>query len=144
MTPFARPIAPFDRPAVAPAPSLSELLRDCPAIRALWSLDHPPGDTGLPPGRSRLLAFADLATLRHLRMREDLHRTGVELLVVLDGNRFESAWGSCRRSGPLGGWAWRQTSARVAYYDEVRRNERGGEGGNVVRVRRKALLLCQQ
>ena len=141
MTPFAPPVASVDRPSIAPTPFISGLLLGCLEIRSLWSLDHSAGDTCLQPGRSQLLAFADLATLRHLRIREDLHRTDVALLVVIDGDGFESAWGSCRLSGSLSRWAWRQISAHEAYYEEARRED---EAGNVVRVRRKALLLWQQ
>ena len=146
MTPFAQSgaLASAGRPSIAPTPFISELLVACPEIRSLWSLDHSASDTCLQPGRSQLLAFADLATLRHLRIREDLHRTDVALLVVVDGDGFESAWGSCRLSGSLSRWAWRQISAHEAYYEEARWEERASEAGNVVRVRRKALLLWQQ
>jgi hypothetical protein len=144
MTPFAQPVASVPRSSIAPTPFVSELLLGCLDIRSLWSLDHSPGDTCLHPGRSQLLAFADLATLRHLRMRENLHRSDVELLVVVDGDGFESAWGPCRLSGSLSRWAWRQISAQEAYYEEARWDQRGHETGNVVRLRRKALLLWQQ
>ena len=146
MTPFAQSVAvaSVGGPSIAPTPFISELLRGCLEIRSLWSLDHPAGDTCLQPGHSQLLAFADLATLRQLRIREDLHRTDVALWVVVDGDGFESAWGSCRLSGSLSRWAWRQISAHEAYYEEARWDERRPETGNVVRVRRKALLLWQQ
>ena len=65
-------------------------------------------------------------------------------MVVVDGDGFESAWGPCRLSGSLSRWAWRQISAHEAYYEEARWDERAREAGNVVRVRRKALLLWQQ
>ena len=146
MTPFAQSVAvtSVGHPSIAPTPFIAALLLGCLDIRSLWSLDHSAGDTCLQPGRSQLLAFADLATLRHLRIREDLHRTDVALLVVVDGDDFESAWGSCRLSGSLSRWAWRQISAHEAYYEEARWEERTREAGNVVRVRRKALLIWQQ
>jgi hypothetical protein len=36
-------------------------------------------------------------TLAHLRKREDLRCREVSLLVVVDGDRFENAWGLCAR-----------------------------------------------
>ena len=83
-------------------------------------------------------------TLAHLRKREDLHCTEISLLVVVDGDRFENAWGPSCLSGSLARWAWRQVSAHEAYYDEARWVAPDGDGGNVVRVRGKALLLWQE
>lgn len=121
---------------------LSSLARCCPGIRAVWSLGNA-DDAPQPCGRE-LLAFADRATLERLRAAEELHRADMQLLVVIDGDRFETAWGPCRLSGSLARWAWRQVSPDVAYYDESKWAERHGEGGTVVRVRRKALLVWEK
>lgn len=129
---------------LAPAPLsrlISYLLVSSLDIRSLWSLEHCPGGTTLQPGRPVLLAFADLAALRNLRKQEDPHRGDVELLVVTDGERFQTAWGASRLSGSLARLAWRQVSAHEAYYDEARWAAGGGPGGEVVRIRRKARLL---
>lgn len=110
-------------------------------IRSLWALDQCPGGKASQRGRLRLLAFADVATLLSLRKQENLHRTNVDLLVVTDGEGFETAWGRLTLSGSLARLAWRQVSAHEAYYDEARWAARDGPGGDVVRIRRKALLL---
>jgi hypothetical protein len=120
---------------------LARLVERGPGIRAVWSLGNP-DDAAQPSGRE-LLAFADRPTLERLRAAEDLHRADVQLLVVVDGDRFENAWGPCRLSGSLARWAWRQVSPAVAYYDESKWAQRHGEAGTVVRVRRKALLVWQ-
>ena len=122
---------------------VERVLLSCLDIRSVWSMDHHPDGPTATAARPELLAFADLETLRHLRVCEDLHCTDVELLVVTDGDGFESAWGPCKLSGSLARLAWRQVSADEAYYDEARWATPGGDAGAVVRVRRKAVLVWQ-
>jgi hypothetical protein len=90
-----------------------------------------------------LLAFANPLTLQRLRQCDDLHRSDFEVLVVIDGDRFENAWGPRKLSGSLARWAWRQVSAELAYYDESTWDDRVAAPGSVVRVRRKAMLVWQ-
>ena len=112
---------------------LPSLLVRCLDLRAIWSMG---GGNAL----YGLLAFADGRTLELLRRSETLHRCDIELLVVVDGDRFENAWGPRRISGALSRCAWREVESGVAYYDESRWAE--GEGsGSVVRVRRNARLI---
>lgn len=144
MAALANAGAPVDRAPIALQRFVSDILLCCLDISSLWSLDHRPGETPLQAAPRQLLAFADLMTLQHLRKRQDLHRTDVGLLVVVDGDGFENAWGPSCLSGSLARWAWRQVSAHEAYYDEARWLVADGDGGNVVRFRRKALLLWQE
>ena len=109
--------------------------------RAVWSVGE--AADAAAPGRCELLLFADRPTLQRLRKCAQLHRADVDLLVVIDGDQFENAWGERRVSGSLARWAWRQVSREVAYYDESKWAERDGEDGTVVRVRRKAILVWQ-
>lgn len=117
---------------------VSRLLASCLDISALWSIGHPTlqEPNSLDHGDA-LLAFADPATLAALRRADALHTAEVQLFVVLDGDCFESAWGTQRLSGSLARWAWRQSSEFEAYYEEAR----WGDAGGVIRVRRKALRL---
>lgn len=101
----------------------------CLDIRSVWLIEH------------ALLVFADERTLEHLRKCEDLRRTDLDLLVVVDGDRFENVWGPCKLSGSLARWGWQLASPHDAYYDESRWADGGGQAGRVVRVRRKARLL---
>lgn len=110
-------------------------------IRAVWSVGH--AEAAAEPERCELVVFADQSTLQSLRKSAPLHRADVDLVVVVDGDRFESAWGERRISGSLARWAWRQVSPELAYYDESRWAEREGDDGSVVRVRMKATLLWQ-
>lgn len=134
------PVLSASAPAI-PAPLstlVSRLLSSCLDISALWSIGHPalqepdPLDHG-----DALLAFADPATLERLRRADALHRADVQLFVVVDGERFESAWGTQRLSGSLARWAWRQSSEFEAYYEEAR----WADAGRVMRVRKRALRL---
>ena len=122
-------------PAAAPELTafLSSVLTVCLDIRAIWSMDHP---------THKLLVFADPATLQRLRRSDELHCADFEVLVVVDGDAFESAWGQHRVAGSLARWSWRQASAGYAYYDESRWSGHDA-AGDVVRVRRKATLMWQ-
>jgi hypothetical protein len=116
------------------------LLAGCLDIRSMWSIGYDAERGSAPAGPCMLLAFADQATLEHLRRSKHLHDAAFQLLVVTDGERFESAWGPAMLSGSLARWAWRETSASEAYYDESCWARGAGDGG-VVRVRRKAHLV---
>ena len=121
--------------------AVNALLASCLDIRAVWSIDHEVNDTGACAEQVKLLVFADAAT------RARLHRSGpagngvAQLLVVIDGDVFESAWGPAVHSGSLARWAWRQTAPGEAFYDEARWD---GYARGVMRVRRKALLVWRQ
>ena len=118
---------------------LSRLLECCLDIRRVWLLgqDGEPA-AGLVP-RWELLVFADAPTLHRLRKSPDLHREDIDVFVVIDGDRFENAWGRGRLSGSLVRWAWRELE-NEAFYNESRWAGTH-DLGNVVRIRRKAVLL---
>jgi hypothetical protein len=122
---------------------VSSVLSRCLDIRALWCIRQGEHAAAQAPLEHELLAFADPLTLQRLRQFDDLHRSDVDLLVVIDGDRFENAWGPRKLSGSLARWAWRQVSAELAYYDESTWGDRIGAPGSVVRVRRKATLVWQ-
>jgi len=119
------------------------MLAECLDIQEVWSLDHAPGEAWSDVPRCRLLAFASAAVLRRLQACEHLHDSEIDLLVVVDGDEFASAWGRERSHGSLARWAWRQANRSEAFYDEARWDERDGASGAVARVRRKAFLVWQ-
>jgi hypothetical protein len=129
-------------PTVAAEPSalLSRILACCLDLQSVWSLGH---DCSAPQARRghELLLFADRPTLHALRKSNPLHRADVQVLVVIDGDRFENVWGPHRLSGSIARWAWRPVASDVAYYDESRWVELAGAERTVTRVRRKAFLV---
>lgn len=120
---------------------IHRLLLTCPEIGAIWSLGHAPGEPWTHLAQRRLLGFAEAATLGRLRAAEHLHRADVEFLVVVDGDRFASAWGPGDSCGSLAQCAWQQTASNEAHYDESRWAQRNATDRVVVRVRRKAFLI---
>ena len=124
----------------ARAALLNTALASCLDIRAVWSIDHEVNEVSAPPGQLKLLVFADAATCARLHRSRPAGNAVIQLFVVIDGDAFESAWGSVR-SGSLARWAWRQTAPGEAFYDEAQWD---GDACRVVRVRRKALLLWRQ
>lgn len=133
-------------PALRPPSYLTALAAQltvvCLDLRSVWSLDHDPDEPWGVRSTYRLLAFGDCSALERLRKCTDLAADGVELMVVIDGDVFETAWGSAHLSGSLARWAWRRVSEDQAYYDEARW-ARLDDAERVVRVRRKALLIWQ-
>jgi len=124
----------------ARAALLDTALASCLDIRAVWSIDHEVNDVAAPAGQLKLLVFADAATCARLHRSRPADNVVAQLFVVIDGDLFESAWGSAR-SGSLARWAWRQTAPGEAFYDEAQWDD---DACRVVRVRRKALLLWRQ
>jgi hypothetical protein len=122
---------------------VDQLAGRCPAMRSIWAIGSR-ADGGMPDAQGPfdwdLVAFADASALRALRKATDLHRADVLLRVVIDGDRFEVAWGKLHLSGSLFQWDWRQTSEQQAYYSEARWTLPEGTG-TVERVRRRAACL---
>ena len=116
------------------------MLDCCMDIRDVWLIGQDENTPDSAGPRWELLAFADSTTLQRLRKANDLHRADVDVLVVTDGDRFENAWGQHRLSGSLVRWAWRRAVDGEAFYNEARWAGEP-EQGEVVRVRRKAVLL---
>jgi hypothetical protein len=125
-------------------PFLGRILARCAFLRSMWMIGAR-ADGGREPGRLTwdLLGFGDARTLQQLRHATELHRPDVQFRVVLDGDRFQSAWGSKRDYGSLFEWAWRPVSAAEAYYDEAVWAA-PVEAGIVERVRRRAVRLWER
>jgi len=125
-------------------PVMAGLLANFLDIRAVWRIGLDPDAAAAAPARLTLLVFADSPTLQRLHKHEkprfEARFAGLELLVVTDGDLFESAWGSRRVSGSLARCAWRQHTGSEAFYDESRWAS-DAAAGTVVRVRRKAVLV---
>jgi len=117
---------------------VDELICTAVDIREIWSIGHDPGEVAGERGELQLLVFANEAVLRALRKCDRLHDAEVQLLVVVDGENFLTAWGPAMWSGSLARWAWQETSAGEAFYDESRWAR---SDGTVVRVRRRALRV---
>ena len=123
-----------------PLPLVALITEHCTGIRSVWrtGYDARTGlrDSSLPYGLE-LVAFADDATLRYLRDAQSLRRRDARLLVVTDGNRFESAWGDTPGAGSMLQWNWRQANEHEAYYFETRWHGPLADRA-VERIRRKA------
>ena len=122
---------------------VSRVVAACLEIRSVWLVDLAPDDSDEQPRQYQLMAFADAATLLRLRKLEDLHRSDVHFLVITDGDAFDTAWGPTKLSGSLGRWAWREAAPGEAYYSRSSWTKLSGDVGQVLRVRRKALLAWE-
>jgi|SRR5687767_3508448 hypothetical protein len=119
---------------------IPRLLQCCLDMRFVWLLGQDELAVRNCVPRWELLAFADALTLERLRKADALHREDIDVMVVTDGDAFHNAWGRRRLSGSLVRWSWQQSSSEEAFYSEARWAGPGNEG-NVVRVRRRAVLV---
>ena len=71
---------------------LDKLRRDHAAVGDIWLLGQHRGSGG--ETLSTLLLFGDEASLGAIRADAARRRPDLELLVVTDGDRYESVWGS--------------------------------------------------
>jgi hypothetical protein len=91
---------------------VDELRQRCPSIEQVWLAGA--SNDGEPRGYE-LLAFADGETLEQIRTAPDHALDDVDLIVVVDGDRFERAFGD-RASGRLSNIGWTLDNAEAARY----------------------------
>jgi hypothetical protein len=82
----------------------------CPGIEQVWLLRH-----RSEPPEWDLLAFADRRSLETLRGQGLGRRPDLQLLVVVDGEHFEPAWGRSE-AGSLRDIDWRIENAETATF----------------------------
>ena len=103
--------------------ALDELTRRCPEVWLIGSRANP---TEKPPNDWDIVVLGDRALLDEFRTRAPVE--GLDLLIVLDGDNFESPWpradGATKR-GSLSGWGWRKTDTGAVYV-----GTKGREGDN--------------
>jgi len=88
-----------------------------------------------------LLVFGGPESYARLRAANELHRGDVDCLAVVDGDEFQSAWGSWLKSGMLSKWRWDRTGPSEAHYIEAK--GQGANGAAQLSTRqRRAVLKC--
>jgi hypothetical protein len=119
------------------------VLASCLDVTAVWSVGHAASGHQSESAaiEIRLLVFGTRQVLERLRKCDRLHDARVQLLVVVDGDAFEAAWGAHVGSASLACWAWRQISPVEAFYDESCWSGGAQSDGVVARIRRRAFLL---
>lgn len=94
---------------------LDRLREAHPAVDEVWLVGARAAEPGRRGAPWELLLFADAATLEALRLDRRRHRADVALLVVTDGDVFESASGG-EREGRLTDLGWRRDDPNTASY----------------------------
>lgn len=90
------------------------LRKEFSAIGDVWLLNADSSGSETR-GRWDLLAFADRKVLDAIRSNPSLQRDDVKMLVAVDGDRFEAAWGAAE-SGRLSDLGWRVEDLHNASY----------------------------
>ncbi len=110
------------------------LRKACPGIEQVW-LTGPRVDDDEARGADwEFLAFGNREVLDEVRADARWQRSDVRLYVVVDGDRFEAAWGA-PDSGRLSGLGWRVDDVQSASYALARDGAAGPERRSAVRVR---------
>lgn len=126
-----------------PATQLSEeigmyvdkLRADLPAVDEVWLIGERANGSADPDAVWELVVFADPGTLKTLRDSPDRHRSDVVMMVVVDGERYATAWGD-KIEGRLGEMGWRLVDPQRATYRVPPDGEPAGEGPfEAIRVR---------
>lgn len=104
------------------APEIRQLLdrigQRAPDLSAVWLIGSRANDAVQPSSDWDFIAIGTAKTLAYLRSATDLHRPGVDFLVVTNGDDFESAWGERDKTGSLLEWEWKELDERRAMYTQ--------------------------
>jgi hypothetical protein len=109
---------------------------DC---REIWLIGSRASGTANPDSDWDLLVFGGPESYARLRAANELHRGDVDCLVVVDGDEFQSAWGSRLKSGTLSKWRWDRTGSSEAHYIEAK--WQGADGAAKLSTRRRRAVL---
>lgn len=106
------------------------------AVDEVWLIGTRANESPAEPGAGwDLLAFGDQSALRAVRAEPEWHRADVNLFLVIDGDRFEKAWGA-REHGSLSDLQWRlEEPQRATYVAPERSSDARPERARAIRVR---------
>ena len=105
-------------------PYLASLIDRSNEITAIWLLGSRANGTGRIDSDWDLLIFGNEQVLSELRSAEALNCRDFDVLVVYDGDRFESPWQ--RKDGSLSSWQWRKLSNKRAEYFATKPKDNDG------------------
>ena len=122
---------------------IAELTAAYPGISSVWLFGSRANGTDRANSDWDLLVFANQSVLSQLRADTKFHKESVDLLVVYDGNNFENAWGSRKKTGDLKAWLWHSINETHATYDGTKGqvNEAGEEEFNVIVRTERAIRI---
>src|SRR5690606_33810607 len=80
--------------------------KEYPSIDEVWLLGPRVNDERTRGSEWELLAFGNKRVLDAIRAKPSLPRDDLKLMIVIDGDRFEPAWGGAER-GRLSSIGWR-------------------------------------
>lgn len=115
-----------------------------PQMREIWLIGSRANDQERQESDWDYVAFADSTTLEQLRADTDLNEPNIDLLVVHNGDSFESPWvheGQQQKRGSLTDWEWRAIpdNPRLAMY--ANRGEKVNQDGAVLVTRVPAKMI---
>ncbi len=95
---------------------IEALVAASPSIREVWLFGSRANSAATTTSDWDFLIFSDELTAGEIAGLIRLYRDDVDLLVVTDGDSFESAWGSPVKTGSLSSWHWTRQGTQTATY----------------------------
>jgi hypothetical protein len=104
---------------------IENLLRAYPNIEQVWLIGSRADSSATASSDWDYMIMADQRTLDDLVAAPHFNVSGVDLLVVYDGDNFRKPWpdGEREKHGSLMGWEWREVSAVEAVYKATKPRE---------------------
>jgi predicted nucleotidyltransferase len=122
-------------------PYLERLLTAYPTIESVWLIGSRANETARDDSDWDLLVFGSREVLDTLSKDDSFSRSDVDLLVVYDGDNFESPYGGIdnrkSKKGSLRKWEWRHFSPDLASYEACKL----GEGLHIDIERRSGIKI---
>jgi predicted nucleotidyltransferase len=123
------------------APFLEQLLTAYPKIESVWLIGSRANETARDDSDWDLLVFASREVFEALSKDDSFSRPDVDLLVVYDGDNFESPYSGVddrkSKKGSLQKWEWRHFSFDFASYEACK----PGEGIHIDIERRSGIKI---
>ena len=120
---------------------VAQLVSRFPNIYEVWLIGSRANGTARPDSDWDLLVFGDSPVRAQISTADDLHRADVDCLVLIDDDRFISAWPPLH-SGSLSAWDWHRCTEDSATYTETKwRDSEDGAGWEC--KTRKAILKAR-
>jgi predicted nucleotidyltransferase len=99
---------------------LCEIVKNISDIREIWLIGSRANETAQDNSDWDFLVFGTESTLKELKCQVIYEIDNIDLLVVYDGDNFQTPWEEQPKSGSLSEWCWDRTSENIAKYKQIK------------------------
>jgi len=99
---------------------LCEIVKNISDIREIWLIGSRANETAKDNSDWDFLVFGTDITLKELKYQVIYKLDNIDLLVVYNGDNFQTPWGENPKSGSLSKWCWDRSSENFATYKQTK------------------------